>query len=194
MQDILARKKQIRAEMKERRQNLPPAEAERFSRQVRQRLEELNPIQNANSIMAYASINNEVDLVPIMEKWHQEGRTILLPRVEADGRMEAVKWTGWNQIKSGPFGIREPLGEAIDPAGIDVVLTPGLVFDYKGYRLGYGKGYYDRFLTRLSDSAFICGVCYEFQVIENVYPHSKDIPVHWIVTDHSELVISWDYF
>lgn len=144
--------------------------------------------------MAYASINNEVDLVPLMGKWHQEGRTILLPRVEANGRMEAVKWTGWDKVKSGPFGIREPLGEPFDPDQIDAVLTPGLVFDYKGFRLGYGKGFYDRFLPRLNESAFICGVCYEFQVIENAYPHKEDIPMHWIVTDHSELVINWNYF
>ncbi|HAA08579.1 MAG: 5-formyltetrahydrofolate cyclo-ligase [Syntrophomonadaceae bacterium] len=194
MQDILAWKKQIRNEMKERRQKMTSTEVEQLSGQVRQRLEELNPIQNARSIMAYASINNEIDLVPLMVKWHEEGRTILLPRVEDNGRMEAVKWTGWDQIKSGPFGIREPLGEPFDPALIDVVLTPGLVFDYKGYRLGYGKGYYDRFLPRLSNSAFICGIGYEFQVIENVYPHEGDIPMHWIVTDHSELVIDWNYF
>jgi len=194
MQDILAWKKQIRKEMKERRQQLSPAQVEQLSRQVRQRVEELYPVQEASNIMAYASIGNEVNLLPLLEKWRQEGRTILLPRVESGGRMEAVIWTGWDRIKSGPFGIREPLGEPFDPASIDVVLTPGLVFDYKGYRLGYGKGYYDRFLTRLSPSAFFCGIGYEFQVIENVHPHPGDIPMHWIVTDHSELVISWDYF
>ena len=104
------------------------------------------------------------------------------------------EWTGWEDIQAGPFGIREPLGKAFDPRLIEAVLVPGLVFDYKGYRIGYGKGYYDRFLPHLSDSAFICGVCYEFQVVENIFPHQHDIPMHWIVTDHSELVISWDYF
>ncbi|HOQ09196.1 MAG TPA: 5-formyltetrahydrofolate cyclo-ligase [Syntrophomonadaceae bacterium] len=194
MQDILAWKKQIRNEMKERRQQLSPAEVEQLSQQIRQRIEELYPIQKAGRIMAYASIGNEVNLVPLLEKWRREGRTILLPRVERGGRMEAVVWTGWDQVQSGPFGIREPLGEPFDPAAIDAVLTPGLVFDYKGYRLGYGKGYYDRFLPRLRSSAFICGICYEFQVVENVFPHEGDIPMHWIVTDRSELVISWDYF
>lgn len=194
MEDILAWKKQIRNDMKEQRQRLSTAQVEKLSRQVRERVEELYPIREARSIMAYASIGNEIDLRPLIEKWHRQGRTILLPRVEAGGIMEAVVWNGWEQIKPGPFGIQEPLGEPFDPAKIDAVLTPGLVFDYKGYRLGYGKGYYDRFLTRLSPSAFICGVCYEFQVIENVYPHEADIPMHWIVTDHSELVISWDYF
>ena len=194
VQEILARKKQLRTEMKHRRDQMAAAEVQHCSQQIRQRVEELNPMQEAQNIMAFASINNEVDLMPLMEKWRQQGRTILLPRVEAKGRLVAVEWTGWDEIQAGPFGIREPLGEAFDPLHIDAVLVPGLVFDYKGYRLGYGKGYYDRFLPQLSDPAFICGVCYEFQVVENIFPHQHDIPMHWIVTDHSELVISWDYF
>ena len=194
MQEILTRKKQLRTEMKDRRGQMAAAEVKHFSQQIRQRVEELNPIQEAHHIMAFASINNEVDLLPLMEKWHQEGRTILLPRVEAKGQLEAVEWTGWEDIQAGPFGIREPLGTAFAPRRIDAVLVPGLVFDYKGYRLGYGRGYYDRFLPHLSDAAFFCGVCYEFQVVENVFPHEQDIPMHWIVTDHSELVLSWDYF
>ncbi len=194
VQDILTGKKQLRTEMKDRRGQMAVAEAQDCSQRIRQRVEELNPMQEAQNIMAFASINNEVDLMPLMEKWRQQGRTILLPRVEAQGKLVAVEWTGWEDIQAGPFGIREPLGKAFDPRLIEAVLVPGLVFDYKGYRIGYGKGYYDRFLPHLSDSAFICGVCYEFQVVENIFPHQHDIPMHWIVTDHSELVISWDYF
>ena len=194
VQEILARKKQLRTEMKHRRDQMAAAEVQHCSQQIRQRVEELNPMQEAQNIMAFASINNEVDLMPLMEKWRQQGRTILLPRVEAQGKLVAVEWTGWEDIQAGPFGIREPLGKAFDPRLIEAVLVPGLVFDYKGYRIGYGKGNYDRFLPHLSDSAFICGVCYEFQVVENIFPHQHDIPMHWIVTDHSELVISWDYF
>ena len=194
MQEILTRKKQLRMEMNERRGQMAAAQVKDLSQQIQQRVEELYPMQEAHHIMAFASINNEVDLMPLLENWRQEGRTILLPRVEAKGRLVAVEWTGWDEIQAGPFGIREPLGEAFDPLHIDAVLVPGLVFDYKGYRLGYGKGYYDRFLPQLSDPAFICGVCYEFQVVENVFPHQQDVPMHWIVTDHSELVIIWDYF
>ena len=77
---------------------------------------------------------------------------------------------------------------------IDVVIVPALVFDANGYRLGYGKGYYDRFLPDLNKQCFKCGVCYEFQVVNNIYPHPGDVPVHWIVTDHSEIAVDWDFF
>lgn len=194
MQDVIAWKKDIRQQMTARRQALTASQVTSYSADIIARVQELEPVSRAQRIMAFASIGNEVDLLPVLEQWRREGRTILLPRVEKDGIMEAVEWQGWDHIKPGPFGIREPIGEPFDPANIDVVLTPGLVFDYKGYRLGYGKGYYDRYLPRLRQGAFICGVCYEFQVIENVYPHEGDIPVHWIITDRSELVIDWDYF
>jgi 5-formyltetrahydrofolate cyclo-ligase len=121
-------------------------------------------------------------------------RTVLLPRTKKTGDMEAVKFTGWEHILRSPYGILEPEGEAYPVDEIDVVIVPGLVFDFKGYRLGYGKGYYDRFLKQLRPEAFICGVAYEFQVVEKVFPHEKDLPVHWIVTEKSELVIDWDYF
>lgn len=194
MQDILAWKKEIRQDMVFRRKALTVEEVQQLSGQIALKVEELHPVKDAQCIMAYASIGNEVDLLPLIEKWRQEGRTILLPRVEAGGRLEAIRWDGWDNIKPGPFGIREPVGDAFDPAQIEVVLAPGLVFDFKGYRLGYGKGYYDRFLPRLNDQAFICGVCYEFQVVEDVHPHPADIPMHWIITDRSELVINWNYF
>ena len=127
MQEILTRKKQLRTEMKDRRGQMAAAEVKHFSQQIRQRVEELNPIQEAHHIMAFASINNEVDLLPLMEKWHQEGRTILLPRVEAKGQLEAVEWTGWEDIQAGPFGIREPLGTAFAHRSIDAVLVTGFV-------------------------------------------------------------------
>ena len=81
----------------------------------------------------------------------------------------------------------------VEVSQIDVVLVPGLVFDSSGHRLGYGKGYYDRFLSLLYPHTFICGVCYDFQVADNVFPHPGDIPMHCIVTEKSEIVIKRFY-
>lgn len=187
------KRKQLRQEMMEKRSRLLPEQVEQMSRQICHKLSELKPVQDARNIMGFTSIRNEVLLMPWLEEISAQ-RKILLPRVETDGNMSAVEFHGWDKIKKGSFGIAEPLGEPFNPANIDVVLTPGLVFDYQGYRLGYGKGFYDRFLKRLRPDAFICGVGYEFQVVENIYPHEADVPVHWIVTDKSELGIDWNYF
>ncbi|MGI5922056.1 MAG: 5-formyltetrahydrofolate cyclo-ligase [Syntrophomonadaceae bacterium] len=188
----LARDK-LRRQMKRRREQLSASQVQEFSHLIMHKLAELEPVKRARSIMYYAAINHEVDLGPLIEREYLS-RHVLLPRIEANGLMAAVQYTGWSRTHESRFGILEPEGAAYPVENIDVVIVPGLVFDFNGYRLGYGKGYYDRFLARLSPRTFICGVGYEFQIIDNIFPHEKDLPVHWIVTEKSELVIDWNYF
>lgn len=154
---------------------------------------DLEPLRRAHCIMGFASIGNEVNLSPWVVALLERRKTILLPRVEKDG-LVAVKFTSWSATFPGAFGIPEPAGAKISPEEIEAVIVPGLVFDAQGYRLGYGKGYYDRFLKLLPSTTFICGVCYEFQVVDDIFPHCGDIPVHWIVTEKSELLIKGDFF
>jgi len=194
MADIELQKDVLRKNMMVERNKLSPAQVRELSRKIAYKLWQLEPIRMAKVIMGFASIRNEVDLTPFMEQAGTKNKVILLPRIGQGGEMEAVEFRGWEYTAKGRYGIREPLGKPYAAENIDAVLVPGLVFDGNGYRLGYGKGYYDRFLKLLGKSVFICGVCYEFQLVENVFPHESDIPMHWIVTDKSELAINWDYF
>jgi 5-formyltetrahydrofolate cyclo-ligase len=191
--DLNPSKTVLRKEMKQKRQMLDLAQRMRASQSIMNRLHELVPIHNARTIMGYAAIQNEVDMTPFLEAQQQLGKTILLPRVHAD-QLVAVEWQGWQKTELSSFGIREPLGEVYPLADIDVVLVPGLAFDGRGHRLGFGRGFYDRFLPNLRQDAFKCGICYEFQVVDSILPHAADIPMHWIVTEQSELVINWDFF
>jgi len=184
----------LRQEMGERRASLSPEQVAAYSRLISGKLRQLEPIINARSIMGFASIRNEVDLRSFLEEQATQGKTILLPRVEKDGALAAIEFTGWQHTRPGAFNIMEPSAINASTTDIDVVIVPGLVFDGNGFRLGYGKGYYDRFLKILSKNTFICGVGYDFQVVDNVCPHAGDVPVHWIVTEKSELVINWDFF
>ncbi|NLV22786.1 MAG: 5-formyltetrahydrofolate cyclo-ligase [Syntrophomonadaceae bacterium] len=183
----------LRSEMKEKRKLLAPEQVQQAGITIARRLNDLLPVQKARTIMGYAPMQNEVNLESFYEQQHQLGKTILLPRVEGD-QIKPVEWQGWPETKVSSFGIREPLGDAYPLAEIDVVLAPGLAFDAGGFRVGYGRGYYDRFLPGLRSHAFKCGICYEFQVVDSVFPHENDVPMHWIVTEKSELVINWDYF
>jgi len=184
----------LRAEMGQRRSRLDGAQVEAFSRAITAKLMALEPLIQARTIMGFASIGNEVDLRPWLSAQMERGKTILLPRVEGEGILAAVEFKGWASTLPGPFGIPEPAGAKTPPEEIEAVIVPGLVFDPRGYRLGYGKGYYDRFLKLLRPTTFICGVCYEFQVADDIFPHTGDVPVHWIVTEKSELLINWDFF
>ncbi|MEN6325965.1 MAG: 5-formyltetrahydrofolate cyclo-ligase [Syntrophomonas sp.] len=194
MEDLIRQKNAWRRSMLISRRQLTNQQVKQYSASIIAKLEELEPVRNARSIMAFFPINNEVNLLPFIDRGLEAGKTILLPRVEAEGELLAVELKDWEATRSGQFGIREPVGPGYEPEKIDVVLVPALVFDGHGYRLGYGKGYYDRFLRSLNPKAFKCGVAYEFQVIEDVLPHRQDIPVHWIVTEKSELGIDWNFF
>jgi 5-formyltetrahydrofolate cyclo-ligase len=193
IQSPVAHRDNLRKQMMARRNKLSHMEVDTLSGQVCRRLEELQPLQQAKVIMGFSSIRNEVNLSPLLKKLYNQGRTILLPRVEGDS-LQAVEFKEGEDMGRGSFGIREPQGEPFAVDKIDVVIVPGLVFDASGYRLGYGKGYYDRFLPRLNQQCFQCGICYEFQVVDNVYPHPGDVPVHWVVTDQSEIAVNWDFF
>lgn len=184
---------QLRDEMAARRLNLSDAEVEYKSRQVVKRLRELEPVRKARTIMAYNRIRNEVDLRSFFEEEHCLGKTVLLPRIK-DDVLEAVIFEGWERCRPGAFGILEPEGRAFAPNGIDVILVPGLAFDSRGYRLGYGKGYYDRFLPRCSREAFFCGAAYDFQLVDTIFPTGNDIPLHRIVTDRLEIVVDMRFF
>lgn len=186
-------KAELRNEMKTKRGQLEAEQVQHDSISIARRLNDLLPVQKANTIMGYAPIQNEVNLESFYEEQLALGKTILLPRVEGN-QIKPVEWKGWQETTISSFGIREPQGECFSAAEIDVVLVPGLAFDGNGFRLGYGRGFYDRFLPGLRPNAFKCGICYEFQVVESVFPHANDIPMHWIVTDKSELVIDWDFF
>jgi len=180
--------------MQERRGRMTKEQVQEYSRAITAKLMTLEPVRKAVTIMGFASFGNEIDLVPWLESLQREGRTVLLPRVESQDILVAVEVVSWENMRRGSFGIREPLGQPFPPASIDVVIVPGLVYDGKGYRLGYGKGYYDRFLKLLAPQTFICGVCYDFQVVDTVLPHEADVAMHWVVTEKSELAVNWDYF
>lgn len=182
----------LRKLMKEKRLELRPAEIAGAGQAIAAKLEELVPLQRAHSIMGFCPIKNEVDLSYFFNLKSMGEKDILLPRINREGRIEAVPYKGKQSLVPGSYGILEPEGEAVHK--IDAVLVPGLVFDGRGYRLGYGKGYYDQFLSALAPNVFICGVCYEFQVVDSVFPHQSDVPMHWVVTEKSELVINWDFF
>ncbi|CFX90463.1 5-formyltetrahydrofolate cyclo-ligase [Syntrophomonas zehnderi OL-4] len=184
---------ELRSRMIRRRQELSIEEKVNAQTKIMDTLSQLVPIQTAQTIMAFAAIRNEVDVSAFLEVQQQSGKTILLPRVEGN-ELAAVKWEGWQETTVSSFGIAEPVGSAFPSQEIDVVLVPGLVFDGNGYRLGYGRGFYDRFLSSLRSDTFKCGICYEFQVVDNIYPHERDVPVHWIVTEQSELLIAGEFF
>lgn len=179
---ISAKRQYLRKQVRELRSAQEPSGVAQKSGLICSNLRQIPELQNAATIMAYAAINQEADVNRFWEKEWRAGKIIVLPRVNG-GRLEVVKFCGWGQTRSGPFGIREPEGEPFPPDRIEAVLVPGVVFDRKGYRLGYGKGYYDRFLPLLIPTAFFCGIAYDLQLVNDTFPTNQDVAVHAVVTE-----------
>ena len=189
-------KEEWRREMRRRKQQYTPEQLELLSRSVVARLRQ--QLADAQIILAYYSLPDEVCTHQLLDDLVAEGKTVLLPKVLDAERMELRCYTGPQDLLEGAFHIMEPIGEPFtDYHLIDVALIPGVAFDADGHRLGRGRGFYDRFLTshvlplcstegRLlpmgrKTSCFLIGVCFDFQKVDAVPCEANDIPVDLVI-------------
>lgn len=142
----------------------------------------LSSYQNADLLYIYMDFKNEVITKQIIADAHQKGKKIAIPKVVKDQIVFYYLEPNHCELKEGHFGIREPeIAKPVeDKKGIMVV--PGIAFDEKGYRVGYGKGYYDRYLQE-HEVAQKISLVLELQMVEQVPFDAYDIPVDLIVTE-----------
>lgn len=181
--DLKEGKRRLRARIRELRDAMAPEERARRSRAIERRLFGLEGFAGARTVMVFSSFGSEVDTAPIIDRLCAEGRRVALPRV-GRGEIVAVAYRPGDPVRVASFGAMEPEGNAVVAAGeIDAVVTPGLAFDRRGYRVGYGGGFYDRFLALTRPGALRVGVAFGLQVVDEV-PHGRaDVAVDVIVTD-----------
>ena len=130
--------------------------------------------------MLYHSLKDEVDTHEFIRKWSRLKR-ILLPVVVGDD-LELRVYTGPDDLAIGAYGIEEPTGSRFtDYAAIGFIAVPGVAFDRNGNRLGRGKGYYDRLLPRIP-AAYKAGICFPYQLVEEVPAEPFDIRMDEIIT------------
>ena len=132
--------------------------------------------RNAKSIYGYLPYNQEVRTVPILERALADGKQVAVPKVYGD-EMRFIYLSDLTQVETGYAGIPEPIADgpvAQDPTAL--VLMPGLVFDPMGHRVGYGGGFYDKFLSAEPEHPTIA-LCYAFQVMPSLQTEEFDIPV-----------------
>lgn len=133
----------------------------------------------ASIVLLYYSLKDEVGTHEFVRKWSRE-KLVLLPVVKGE-ELELRVFTGPEDLTTGAYGIGEPTGELFtDYAAIDFAVIPGVAFDATGNRLGRGKGYYDRLLPRLT--AFKAGICFPFQLVEEVPAEPFDIRMDTIIS------------
>ena len=171
-------KQELRQTIRRQKQMSSGDDASETLRQLRQHPR----LTNADTLLLYSALQDEVPTQSLLDELVAQGKTVLLPRVVSDTDMELRQYTGMQDLQAGAFGILEPTGKLFtDYEKIDVAVVPGMAFDKEGHRLGRGKGYYDRFL-RLLPKTYKIGICFSWQLVDNVPTDEHDILMDQIMT------------
>lgn len=165
------------------REALPQSACDARSGEITKRLLTLAELDQAATVLAFASIGNEARTRPTMEAAWAAGKRIAIPRVVQD-ELQLHLIDSETVLVEGAFSVPEPPGQAprVQPDAIDFALVPALAVDSRGHRIGYGGGYYDKLIPRLI-RACTCVVAYDFQLISEVPYLPFDIAVDLVVTD-----------
>ncbi len=175
-------KNQLKETILEKRNSLSKEEIIGKSEKIEDTLFDLEQYKKAKIIMFFVSFNSEVYTHNMIRK-ALKTKTIVIPKVVQNEIEPSVIIDLDNLIPSGKFRILEPIElMKIAYKNINLVLVPGISFDQEGHRIGYGFGYYDKFLRKVPKAVKI-GLCFDFQVVDKVPREEHDVPVDFIVTD-----------
>ncbi len=180
-------KKELRKQLLAERQQLTREQRAPWDAAIFKRLSEMEEVQQASTIMLYLDFRGEVESEEMIRYGLAAGKRVCAPvTFKEERRMVPVLISSLDQLHEGAYGIREPLHLPEREVGveeIDLVVLPGVGFDRQGGRLGYGGGYYDRFLPKLRPDARKIAVAYELQVVAEVPMEAHDTPLDALVTE-----------
>ena len=174
-------RKQVLQEMKD----IPREQKQSIDQALTEGLLQHPFYQEANTIATYLSFPHEFQTQELIEQALKDGKKVLIPKTYPKGRMDFVVYDPQQLVKTS-FGLLEPQGnlEIVDVSKIDLIHVPGLVFTTEGYRIGYGGGYYDRYLKHFSGHTL--STIYPCQ-IKDFIPENHDIPVQEVLIDEGNL-------
>lgn len=179
-------KQEIRAEYKKKRRAIPPEVKAERDRKIFDFVLQMPAYQKAQALFCYVSLPDEVDTIPLLLDALSKGKQVCVPvSLPETCTVDFYEIHSLDDLRPGTYGVLEP-----DPLRCkkitsfsrnSICIVPGLVFDEEGFRLGYGKGYYDRFLQKYCGTRV--GVCYREMRVK-LLPHGYyDRPVHWLVSE-----------
>jgi 5-formyltetrahydrofolate cyclo-ligase len=139
----------------------------------------------SHTIMVYMALPQEVQTMPIITRARQLQKRIAVPVIRGQELIAVALNEPPMQLQRGRFGILEPCGTpcVLHPQDIGCIVVPGIAFDTRGGRLGFGKGYYDRFLRQLPATTYRCGLAFSVQIVPYMPQEPHDICMHGIVTE-----------
>lgn len=179
-------KKKIRGEVKERREAHPESERIGKSKKIAETLFSLTEFKKAKLVLFYASTKHEVHTHEMIESALMAGKRVAVPLTDMKRRCLSISEVKClKDLAPGHFGILEPTKETfrqVSPQSVDLVIVPGIAFDLKGNRIGYGMGFYDSLLRQMPHAKAIA-LAFDFQVVDEIPAEAHDVRVHKVVTE-----------
>lgn len=182
-------KKALRTELKLRRINMEVSYKASADRSICEKVTASLLYKDADSLLIYVSSDIEVDTKDIIQFSLEKGKAVFVPRcVGGTNEMHFYRIRSFDDLECGCFGILEPKEYCEKYTGSNnaLCITPALAYDREGFRLGFGKGFYDRFLSGFNGRKF--GICYDGFILDNVFRDSFDVPVDMIITENREII------
>ena len=173
-------KKELRSQIRQLKRAMTEAQIEEKSRILGSLFAQSQLYRQADTIHGYLPYNQEVRTIPMLQQALLDGKRVAVPKVY-DDEMRFIYLTDLTAVETGYAGIPEPIADgpvADDPAAL--VLMPGLAFDPAGHRIGYGGGFYDKFLQQEPDHPTLA-LCYDFQMLPVLETEEHDIPVDCVL-------------
>jgi len=185
-------KKKLSARILKKRDKMKPLERAAKSVVICENLFTRKMYQKAKTVAVFITYRSEVNTLPIIQDLLQKKKTVAVPRITGKGKMEFFKLTDPDaDLVPGTYGIREPKkgSKRVKVGDIDLMLAPGTVLDDRGYRIGYGGGFYDRYIPKLDDNCPVITLGFELQMVKMVPNESWDQKVNMVITEQRILRI-----
>ena len=182
-------KNELREVGKQLRDKMDQIEREAYSRKICLKLMRFLKKEESRHVYCYYPLGSEADILPLAEKLLEQGVELAFPRVNGNDMSFIQIRNLVEDFKEGAFHIMEPVSDQMVDWPDAYVLVPGLVFDKEGNRIGYGKGYYDRYFSRHSHESLI-GITYQDLVITNIPAEKHDLKMDVICTE-KEISAMW---
>jgi 5-formyltetrahydrofolate cyclo-ligase len=191
---IKDQKKLIRTSILEKRNSLTPQQIKEAEQLIINNLMKLNEFIQSQNIFCYLSFRSEVPTKGIIAHCQQQGKNLYIPLcVNETKEMILSLYDHEVKLAASNYGVQEPTKETIKIANreiLDIAIMPGAVFDTRGYRIGYGAGYYDKFFAHTNKKIYKIALAFSFQIIDEVPADDFDIPVDCIVTEQGIIMCS----
>lgn len=181
-------KDNLRKNLLNQRKSMDIQNVTAFSNKIMSTIMELPQFINSKNIMLYLSFNKEVNTYPLIKWCFDNGKTVIAPYCIQDKR-EIVPFKITNltsDLAKSTFGVMEPKHDLLEKANIediDLILVPGVVFDVNCNRIGFGAGYYDRFLPKIAKNTPTIGIAYDYQIIDEIPTGKYDVSLDFIITE-----------